>query len=343
MPAAPTRICLIGLGRAGMFHLQSLRMMEEAKLSCVYDIDSARADAVARQYDCIAATSVEEAIDRSKVDAVIVATPTDAHFEYVERCLDAQLPVLSEKPLGRKLWHIDACFEKAKASSTPLFVAFQRRFDPSFGALVQGVHAGDIGQLQFVRCVARDNPVPLLDYIRVSGGIFHDCMVHDLDMVSTIVREVPTHMSAFGSSFIKAVGELGDFDSAVAMLSFPSGVTATIDINRKSAYGYDQRIESFGDRGMLQADNHHTTTVARATQEGFLRSPVDDSFPTRYREAYLAELRCFVRCARGEEEVPISHADVRTNHLLATGLEIAARQQRVVRFDEIEPGLSPES
>ena len=340
MPGKRMRICLIGLGRAGTFHLQSLRRMEDAEIACVYDTDSARADAVARQYGCMAATSADEAIDHSAVDAVLVATPTDSHFEYVQQCLDCKKPVLSEKPLGRTLWHVDSCFEKAAANSTPLFVAFQRRFDPSFSSLVRAVHAGNIGQLQFVRCVSRDNPVPSPDYIGISGGIFHDCMVHDLDMISSLVREVPSHISAFGSSFIKAIGDQDDFDNVVALLSFPGGVRATIDVNRKSAYGYDQRIETLGDRGMLYADNHHSTTVSQATEQGFLHSPVDYSFPTRYQEAYLAELQCFVRCARGEEDVPISHADVRTNHLLATGLEIAAREQRVVRFDTIEPGLT---
>ncbi len=339
MPTPSTRLCLIGLGRAGRFHLQSLRMMEDARLAYVYDFDTARAEAVAQQYNCAAAKSVQDAIASKKVDAVIVASPTESHFEYVDLCLQQGVPVLSEKPLGSTLAQVDACFEKAAAKETPLFVAYQRIFDPSFRTLMQGVHAGEIGQLQFVRSVARDNPVPTPDYIRTSGGIFHDCMVHDLDMVSRIVREVPTHMSAFASSYIADIGKYDDFDNVVATLSFPSGAMASIDINRKSVFGYDQRIEAFGDGGMLRAENQRQTTVAQSTERGSLRAPIEYSFPTRYQQAYLAELQCFVRCARGEEEVPITHADVRTNYLLATGLEKAARESRVVRFDEIESTL----
>ena len=229
---------------------------------------------------------------------------------------------------------------KQKKNSIPLFVAFQRRFDPSFASLVYAVRRGDLGQLQFVRSVSRDNPVPSADYIRNSGGIFHDCMVHDLDMVVHIAGEVPTHLSSFGSSFIKEIGELDDFDNVVASLVFPSGVTATIDINRKSVFGYDQRIEAFGDAGMQFADNQHNTSVISANKAGFNRSPIEFSFPTRYRDAYLEELRTFIHCARGEEAVPITHGDVRVNHLLACGLEIAAREKRVVDFDEIEPSLA---
>jgi len=336
MAEHPLRICILGLGRAGKFHLQSLRMMDDAVVRCVFDPDGPKAHVVADRLGCVVAKSNEEAIDRDDVDAVIVATPTDYHFECVQHSLEARKATLTEKPLGRHLREIDDCFSKALEHDTPLFVAFQRRFDPAFSSLVESARDGRIGQLQFVRSVSRDNPVPSLDYIRTSGGIFHDCMVHDLDMVYHIVGEVPSHLSCFGSSFLPGVAEAGDFDNVVATLSFPSGIQATIDINRQSVFGYDQRIEAFGDGGMLQADNYHNTSLSQAVSSGFHRPPVDYSFPTRYREAYLHELECFVRCARREEAIPISHDDVRINHLLASGLAVAAKEKRVVQFDTVE-------
>ena len=345
MSSAPTRISLLGLGRAGRFHLQSLRVIDDAVLESVYDIDSERARQVADQYGCRVAHHPDDAITPSTVDAVIIATPTDTHFDYVQRCMGQRKPALTEKPLGRCLEQIDACFQTAAAASVPLFVAFQRRFDPSFASVLDAVHGGRVGRLQFVRSVSRDNPVPSPDYIRTSGGIFHDCMVHDLDMVSQIVAKKPTHLSSFGSSFIPEIGALDDFDNVVATLAFEDGVTASIDINRRSVFGYDQRIEAFGDGGMLQAENRHVTTVVQATSEGIARPTVDYSFPTRYREAYLAELQCFLQCVQGSRDVPVTHDDVRTNYLLAAGLEIAAREKRVVQFEEIEghPTVSGES
>jgi len=335
MAYQPLQLALLGLGRAGSFHLQSLRMIDDARVRYVYDIDQTKAESIAQKHNCDTAKSAEEAISSADVDAVIVATPTDLHTDYVLKSLAAGKPVLTEKPLGRHLSEIDACFEKAKSSSTPLFVAFQRRFDPAFAKLVSAVKAGNIGELQFVRSVSRDNPVPTTDYIKISGGIFHDCMVHDLDMVCHIVGEYPTHMSAFGSSFISDIAELDDYDNVVATLSFASGVQASIDINRKSVYGYDQRIEAFGGEGMLLADNYHNTSVTQAGVQGFTRPQIEYSFPTRYYEAYRLELECFVRCARGEEGVPITHEEVRTNHLLASGLEQAAREKRVVELGQM--------
>lgn len=334
--ASKLKISLLGLGRAGRFHLASLRQLDEIALASVYDVDEARMQQVAEQFACRAAASADEAVGHADVDAVIVATPTDTHFQYIIAALEAGKPVLTEKPLGRRLAQIDDCFGRAADARQPLFVAFQRRFDPSFAALVEGVHAGRIGRLQFVRTVSRDNPVPSLDYIRTSGGIFHDCMVHDLDMICQITRRVPTQLSALASCFNSEVRALNDFDIVAATLAFADGVVATIDVSRQSVYGYDQRIEAFGDAGMLQAENQPANTVVHATQRAIAHAPVEYSFPTRYREAYRAELECFAACAQGEREVPISHDDVRANFLLATGLEIAARERRVVDFEEVE-------
>lgn len=332
----PLRISLVGLGRAGKFHLQSLGLLDTARLVSVFDTDQEKSKSVAKKHQCRAARDPAEAIESADIDAVIVATPTNAHFEYSRQAIEAKKPLLTEKPLGSTLAEIDACFQSAKASNVPLMVAFQRRFDPSFASLIQAVRRGDVGQPHFIRSVSRDNPVPSIEYLRISGGIYHDCMVHDLDMVVQLAQSRPTHLSAFGTSFIPEIGELYDHDSAVAMLKFESGVTASIDIDRNSVFGYDQRLEVFGDGGMLQANNQYPTTVVHATQHGVTKPTIEYSFPTRYREAYRAELACFLACVRGELDVPITYDDVRWNHLLAVGVETAARENRVVACDELE-------
>lgn len=331
------RLSLLGLGRAGNFHLQSIGLLGDAvRLASVFDLDHSKATELAQRYGCRVAKTAQEAIDQPDVDAVIVATPTNAHFEYSQMSLEAGKPLLTEKPLGSTLSEIDQCFQTAARLETPLMVAFQRRFDPSFASLIAATHRGDVGQPQFVRSVSRDNPVPSLDYLKISGGIYHDCMVHDLDMVVHLAQARPTHLSAFGVSYIPDIAALPDHDSVVGTLKFENGMTASIDINRRCVFGYDQRIEVFGDGGMLQADNQFQNTVSHATAKGFTKSPIDYSFPSRYREAYRNELECFLRCVRREEEVPIRHDDVRLNHLLAVGMEVAAKENRVVSVDELE-------
>jgi len=330
------RIALLGLGRAGKFHQASLRESSNAVLVSVFDLDQKLAQETALEQGCRAANSADEAICDPEVDAVVVATPTDTHYPYVVAALEAGKPVFSEKPLGQRLEELDACFALAEEKGLPLFVAFNRRFDPSFASLIAQVHSGGIGDLRFVRTVSRDSPLPSMDYLRISCGIFHDCMVHDLDIVCHIVGEVPVHVSAFASSFISEIAEMGDYDNVVATLAFPSGVVASIDVNRDCVVGYDQRVEAFGSGGILQADNWHNTSVTHATASGYSRPLINHSFPTRYREAYKIELDYFIDCVEGKRPVPITHENVRVNHLLACGLEIAAREKRVVAFDEIE-------
>ncbi len=323
------RIALVGLGRAGSFHLRSLTGSENAELRWVFDTEVAIRDAAAKRYGCRAAGHFEEVLNDSAVDAVIVATPTQTHFAYILAALRAGKAVLAEKPLGTTLDEIDACYAAASAA-TPLFVGFQRRFDPSFRELVQRARAGDAGTVHFVRSVSRDSPVPSLEYLRTSGGIFHDCVVHDLDMVCQIVGEAPRRVASFASSFRPEIAALGDVDNATVSLEFPGGALATIDVNRACAFGYDQRIEVFGSLGMIEADNRATTTVVRSQAEGRFAAPIDHSFPTRYRDAYATELETFLACVRGDEACPVTHAQARLNHRLADAAETSARSGTVV-------------
>ena len=332
--SSDVRISLLGLGRAGSFHLASIRALPGVELLQVHDTDRARAERVAAEYGCGVAADAKEATVAPEVDAVVVATPTQTHFEYVAAALEAGKPVLSEKPLGTDVAQIDRCFARAGEQGVPLLVAFQRRFDPSFAAVAKAAHEGRVGPLQFIRSVSRDNPVPSLDYLRSSCGIFHDCVVHDLDLVCYVAGEAPEEVFAFGSNLVPEIREIGDLDNVIVTLRFPSGLLASIDVSRQGTHGYDQRIEVLGTGGMVQAENRAQTTAVLSTREGSTRPPIDHSFPTRYLDAYRAEFACFLECVRGEREVPITHADVRLSHRLADAAERSARGGRLVRLSE---------
>ncbi len=329
---AAVGIALLGLGRAGAFHLENIRSLPAARLCQVYDVDRERAERVARETGAQAAPSAEEAIRAPGVDAVVIATPTRTHYGYLVDALDAGKAVLTEKPLGVRLEEIDQGFARAADKGLPLLVAFQRRFDPSFASVIEAARAGEVGELRFIRSVSRDNPLPSIEYIRDSCGIFHDCLVHDFDLICTIAGSDPDEVFSFGSSFVPEIAALGDLDNVAVSLRFPSGLLATVDVNRKSAYGYDQRLEVFGSDGMLQAENRPKTLAVRSRAEGVLRPPVDHSFPTRYREAYRAEIACFLDCVRGEREVPITHEEVRRSHRVADAAERSYRDGCPVRI-----------
>ncbi|MDG2026619.1 MAG: Gfo/Idh/MocA family oxidoreductase [Acidimicrobiales bacterium] len=326
-------VALLGLGRAGSFHLASIGVIDGIVLRQVFDTDADRAADVAAATGATTALSGAAAVAASDVDAVVVASPTLTHHDHVIAALAAGKPVLSEKPLGTTLADIDACFDGAAAAQVPLLVAFQRRFDPSFAAVARAAHAGEAGELQFIRSVSRDNPVPSLDYIATSCGIFHDCVVHDFDMVCHVAQSAPVEVHAFASSFIAGIGALGDVDNVAVSLRFESGLLATIDVNRSSAYGYDQRLEVFGSDGMLQVENRPLAAAPCSDDHGLLQPRIDWSFPTRYADAYRLEFVHFIDCVRGDAVPEIGADDVRRSHLVANAAEASLESGVVVALD----------
>jgi myo-inositol 2-dehydrogenase/D-chiro-inositol 1-dehydrogenase len=177
------------------------------------------------------------------VDAVVVATPTDQHESFVRTALTAGKAVFCEKPIAATKQAIGKCYDLAAKVNRPLFCAFNRRFDAGMSTLRQKVRDQQIGTVYQVRTTSRDSPLPSMSYLKISRGIFHDCAVHDIDMVCWIVGEEPCGVFAQGSAFDPEIEAIGDVDTVAIILKFPSRVIATIELNRHSQYGYDQRLE----------------------------------------------------------------------------------------------------
>ena len=310
-------IALFGLGRAGKFHIQSIQSIPELNLKCVMDLDESVAKRVAKDLECDYSTNIDDPLGQNDIDAVIIATPTNEHHKQIEATLKANKPVFSEKPLGNSLTEIDSCFELAEKTDLPLFVGFNRRFDPSFSSLASEVKASKVGQLQMLRVTSRDSPLPTMDYISKSNGIFHDCIVHDFDMLRFITGKDPVEIYTLGSSFVEEIRALNDLDNVLVALKYDNGMIASIDVNRFASYGYDQRIEVFGSKGMLQAENRLPITTLLSNNDGLLKPKIEHSFPTRYREAYQRELEAFRDCILQGAETPITHQDVRMSFILS--------------------------
>ncbi len=310
-------IALFGLGRAGKFHIQSIQSIPELNLKCVMDLDESVAKRIAKELECDYATDIDDPLGQTDIDAIIIATPTGEHHQQIQASLKANKPVFSEKPLGNSLNEIDSCFELAQQIDLPLFIGFNRRFDPSFSSLAADVKASKVGQLQMLRVTSRDSPLPTIDYISKSNGIFHDCIVHDFDMLRFITGKDPVEIYTLGSSFVEEIRALNDLDNVLVALKYDDGMIASIDVNRFASYGYDQRIEVFGSKGMLQAENRIPITTLLSNNTGLLKPKIEHSFPTRYREAYQNELESFRDCVLQGIPSPITHEDVRMSFILS--------------------------
>ncbi len=299
------RFGLLGAGRIGKVHAKAVTSNPLAKLVAVADAMADAANALAAQYGAEVRTieAIEAATD---IDAVIICTPTDTHADLIERFARAGKAIFCEKPIDLDVERVKACLRVVDETGATLMVGFNRRFDPHFRAVRQAIADGQIGDVEMVTIVSRDPGAPPADYVKRSGGIFRDMTIHDFDMARFLLGEEIETVSAQASVLVdKAIGEAGDYDSASVMLFTASGKHATISNSRRATYGYDQRVEVHGSKGMLRAGNVHMTTLERADGAGFTQDVIQNFFIDRYVAAYAAEVNSFIDAmTRGTTPTP---------------------------------------
>ena len=283
--AEKTHVALVGLGSAGLVHLQSVvQLPHMVQLSWVVDIDERKAQRIAAEHGCRWSTDLGDAL--ADVDAVIIASATDTHFPYIMESLRANKAVLTEKPISHKLHEVVEAVELAKSRNLPFVCGYQRRADRHFRTLKQQLDTGTVGKMKLVKTCSRDNPLPPLEYLRASGGIFHDMLIHDFDMLDLLSNgEEPESVTAIGHCYNSEIQEMNDIDTCAVMFKYASGTMAMVDASRDASYGCDQRIEVFGEKGMLTARSELTSTVELATSAGHLRPPAMCSSPQPYLQA----------------------------------------------------------
>jgi myo-inositol 2-dehydrogenase/D-chiro-inositol 1-dehydrogenase len=287
------RFLLIGAGRIGRIHAENIVRSSRAALVAVADADDKAAQELAERWQC-RTVATDDALALPDIDAVLIASSTDTHADWIERCAAAGKAVFCEKPLDLDIARATQCVRKAQQAGIQLYLGFNRRYDPSFARLKRELEAGSIGRLETLHITSRDPAPPPVDYIRRSGGLFRDMMIHDLDMARWLLGAEPIEVFARGSALVDpAIGSAGDVDTAMVMLRTADGRLCQIANSRRCSFGYDQRIEAFGSKGMLLANNHTTTSVTLAGSDGFTTEPALPFFLERYADAYRLELEDF--------------------------------------------------
>jgi myo-inositol 2-dehydrogenase/D-chiro-inositol 1-dehydrogenase len=326
------KLCLFGAGRIGQIHAANVAAHRGAFLKYVVDVDAAAAERLARSVDA-AATDVQTALADPDVQGVIIATSTDTHLSLVEAAAAAGKAVFCEKPLDLDQANARRCIAVAAEASIPLFVGFNRRYDPSFRRLKDEIAAGAIGAVEVVSITSRDPSPPPADYIRRSGGMFRDMTIHDLDMARWLLGEEPSSVFASGSCLVDDdIGKAGDIDTAVVVMETRGGRFCQITNSRRCSYGYDQRVEVFGASGMLRADNETATRVEYAGPDGFRREPALPFFLERYRRAYQLEMEDFLRALNGETTNLSDGHDGLKALILADAAERSRQSKQAVRL-----------
>jgi myo-inositol 2-dehydrogenase/D-chiro-inositol 1-dehydrogenase len=286
--------CQFGAGRMGAIHAANIAAHPAARLHTVVDTNQAAAKRLASRHGAAVSAQAETLADPD-IDAVVIASSTDTHAGLVEAAARAGKAIFCEKPLDLDRRRAEACLAVAKQCGVPLMVGFNRRFDPNFARLEREIRSGRIGKLETLTITSRDPAPPPLDFVRRSGGLFRDMMIHDLDMACWLAGETPIEIFAMASVLVDpAIGEAGDVDTAVVTLRMQSGALCQISNSRRAVYGYDQRIEAFGSKGALRGENVVESTVAFAGADGIVTDKPLPFFLERYAEAYRRELDHFI-------------------------------------------------
>jgi len=302
-------IGLLGAGRIGMVHACAISAHQGSTLCAVSDVFEQNAAALATQYGAEVRSSDEIIADPS-IDAVLIATSTDTHSDLIEAATQAGKAVLCEKPVDLSLARAKACQSAVSKTGKPVMIGLNRRFDPSFGTMKAAIDAGEIGASELLSITSFDPAPPPVSYIKVSGGLFRDMMIHDFDMATFLMGALPETVSAVGSSVVDPeIGAAGDVDTAVVTLSYADGRIAVIKNSRRAVYGYDQRVEILGSKGLLQAQNVLENTVVKSTTDGVMSAKPTYFFLERYMPAYAAEWDAFVTALTNGTDMPVTLED----------------------------------
>lgn len=292
-----TRIAVLGCGRIGRMHAVNIARHPRTDLVAVFDVVEAAAKQTAEATGAAVASSIDAIMDDDKVEAVLIATSTDTHVDLLTRAAKAGKAILCEKPIDLDSARVEACWAEIGGLDPMILIGFNRRFDPTFKALRDRIQEGAVGKLEQLTITSRDPGPPPADYIKVSGGMFRDMTIHDFDLARYFAGDI-ADVHAVGANLVDpGIGALGDIDSAMITLRAASGALIHISNSRRATYGYDQRIEAFGEKGMLQAANQRSTSLNFWGESGTeIKDTVMDFFIERYTPAYHAEIDHFVDC-----------------------------------------------
>ncbi|OQP87606.1 inositol 2-dehydrogenase [Rhizobium rhizosphaerae] len=322
------RFGLLGAGRIGKVHAKAVSGDAKAKLVAVADAFPAAAQAIADAYGCDVRTieAIEAADD---IDAVVICTPTDTHADLIERFARAGKAIFCEKPVDLDAERVRACLQVVEETGAKLMVGFNRRFDPHFMAVRQAIEDGRIGAVEMVTIISRDPGAPPVEYIKRSGGIFRDMTIHDFDMARFLLGEEPVTVTAHAAVLVDPeIGKAGDFDSVSVILETASGRQAIISNSRRATYGYDQRIEVHGSKGVVSAENQRAVSIEIANGDGYTRPPLHDFFMTRYTEAYANEIARFIAAIEEGATISPSGKDGLAALLLADAALQSVKEKR---------------
>jgi myo-inositol 2-dehydrogenase/D-chiro-inositol 1-dehydrogenase len=332
------KLGVIGAGRLGKVHTATLvQSVPSALVVALADTNLDSANDLAKKFGIPSVfNNYLDVINHSDVEAVVICSPTDTHAKYIVASAKAGKHIFCEKPVDLSLEVIKGAIKAAADAGVKLMVGFNRRFDPNFSKIKRLVVDGKIGDPHILKITSRDPAPPPAEYSAVSGGMFMDMTIHDFDMARYIVGSEVTEVYTKASVLVDpAIGKAGDVDTAIITLTFANGAIGVIDNSRKAVYGYDQRVEIFGSKGMVCADNNYPENHRYFSGDGVHGSLPLNFFMDRYLEAYANEMKIFCDAVINDLPLPVSGYDGLMSVVIAMAAKKSHLEHRPVKLSEI--------
>ena len=324
---------LIGAGRIGRMHADIITSNTGSKLKFVYDVNEEFAKKVANLSNAEVVSKPEDAITSNETDAVLIASATPTHIKFIKMAANAGKPVLCEKPIDLDINKVNKCREELRDIKSQIQLGFNRRFDLSHSKVQQARLSKEIGELEMIIITSRDPAAPGLDYLNACGGFFRDTTIHDFDLSRFILGEDPiVEVSAFGENlFDDNVKKAKDFDTAMFILKSKSGVLIHINNSRRAVYGYDQRVEVFGSKGMVISNNQTPNSTERYTSSSTSsKEPIHFFFIERYQQAYKDQLNSFIESINTNSNPKVTFEDGRKALIIANAAYESYKNKKIV-------------
>ena len=327
------KIALMGAGRIGKMHANLIMANSNCSLEFVYDVNTKFAEEISQQTGAKVAKSPEDAINNENTDAVFIASATPTHVSFITMAVNAKKPVFCEKPIDLDINKVDECREFIKDKNIPIQIGFNRRFDNSHSKVKIASNDNEIGKLEMLVISSRDPEPPGIDYLKAAGGFFRDTTIHDFDLSRFILGDDPIEkISAFGEQLISEdAKKVGDHDTAMFIMRSKSGVLIHINNSRRAVYGYDQRVEAFGSKGMIISNNQTQSSVEKYTKDHtFAKDPVQFFFIERYEQAYKSQLEEFLSMITNKSQPKVTFEDGRRALIIANAAYESFNSGKVV-------------
>lgn len=290
------KVAVIGTGFIGSVHARNVARHPQADLVAVNDANLESAKRISATTGARVLANVEEIFDSKEINAVLIATPTNTHVDYLKRAAQMGKAVYCEKPIGLDYQEAEQAVRTVRAAGIPVMLGFNRRFDANHAAVKQAVDQGEVGKIEIVQLTSRGPQPPPIEYVKVSGGQMRDQTIHFFDLLRWLTGDEAVEVYAIGGALVSAaIGEVGDVDTSVVSLRMASGALGQIDSSRRAAYGYDERIEVFGSDGLVESRRRNFRDVSLYKGRKVIADGLHPGWFERIEESYYQALDAFVR------------------------------------------------